>query len=37
MDYRIYESFALILFVQAQRLAIPNTTLDLSIDAPVFC
>ena len=35
-DYRIYESFALILVAQAQRLAIPNTTLDLSIDAPVY-
>jgi len=35
-DYRIYESFALILVTQTQRLAIPNTTLDLSIDAPVY-
>ena len=35
-DYRIYESFALILVAQAQRLALPNTTLDLSIDAPVY-
>ncbi len=35
-DFRIYESFALILVAQAQRLAIPNTTFDLSIDAPVY-
>jgi len=35
-DYRIYESFAFILVAQAQRLAIPNTTFDLSIDAPVY-
>ena len=35
-DYRIYESFALILVAQAQKLAIPNTTIDLSIDAPVY-
>jgi transposase len=35
-DYRIYESFALILVAQAQRFAIPDTPLDLSIDAPVY-
>ena len=35
-DYRIYESFAFILVAQAQRLAVPNTTFDLSIDAPVY-
>lgn len=35
-DYRIYESFASILVVQAQKLAIPNMSFDLSIDAPVY-
>jgi Transposase DDE domain/Domain of unknown function (DUF4372) len=35
-DYRIYESFALILVAHARSLAIPNATLDLSIDAPVY-
>lgn len=35
-DFRIYESFALILVAQVQKLAIPNTILDLSIDAPVY-
>ena len=35
-DFRIYESFALILVTQVQKLAIPNTILDLSIDTPVY-
>jgi transposase len=35
-DYRIYESFASILVSQVQRLAIPEVTFDLSIDAPVY-
>ena len=35
-DFRIYESFALILVAQVQKLAIPNSILDLSIDAPVY-
>ena len=35
-DYRIYESFASILVVQVQKLAIPEMTFDLSIDAPVY-
>ena len=35
-DFRIYESFALILVAQVQKLAIPDAILDLSIDAPVY-
>jgi len=35
-DFRIYESFALILVAKVQKLAIPNSILDLSIDAPVY-
>ena len=35
-DYRIYESFASVLVVQVQKLAIPEMTFDLSIDAPVY-
>jgi hypothetical protein len=35
-DYRIYESFALILVAQAQKLAVPDVAFDLSIDAPVY-
>jgi hypothetical protein len=35
-DYRIYESFASILVVQAQKLAIPDVAFDLSIEAPVY-
>lgn len=35
-DYRIYESFASILVFEVQRFAIPETTFDLSIDAPVY-
>ena len=35
-DYRIYESFASILVTQVQKLAIPNVSFDLSIDAPVY-
>ncbi len=35
-DYRIYESFAATLVVQAQKLAIPNTAFDLPVDAPVY-
>jgi len=35
-DFRIYESFALIQVAQVQKLAIPNSILDLSIDAPVY-
>ena len=35
-DYRIYESFASILVAQAQILAIPNMSFDLSIEAPVY-
>ncbi|MEO5582408.1 MAG: IS4 family transposase [Saprospiraceae bacterium] len=35
-DYRIYESFASILVAQAQSLAIPNVSFELSIDAPVY-
>ena len=35
-DYRIYESFAMTLVTQSQKLAIPNTTLDISIDAPIY-
>ena len=35
-DYRIYESFASILVVQAQKLAIPDVAFDLSIDTPVY-
>jgi Transposase DDE domain/Domain of unknown function (DUF4372) len=35
-DYRIYESFASVLVGQAQKLAIPDVTFDLSIDAPVY-
>lgn len=35
-DYRIYESFAMTLVAQAQRLTSPDATLDLSIDAPVY-
>lgn len=35
-DYRIYESFALILVAQVQKLAIPDAILELSINAPVY-
>jgi Transposase DDE domain/Domain of unknown function (DUF4372) len=35
-DYRIYESFSSVLVAQAQKLAIPDATFDLSIDAPVY-
>jgi len=35
-DYRIYESFAAVLVVQAQKLAKPNESFDLPIDAPVY-
>lgn len=35
-DYRIYESFASILVTQMQRLAIPEVSFDLSIEAPVY-
>lgn len=35
-DYRIYESFASILVTQVQKLAIPEVTFDLPIDAPVY-
>jgi Domain of unknown function (DUF4372)/Transposase DDE domain len=35
-DYRIYESFASILILQAQQLAIPNVEFDSSIEAPVY-
>jgi len=35
-DYRIYESFATILITQAQKLAIPELTFDLPIEAPVY-
>ncbi|MEO6668819.1 MAG: IS4 family transposase [Ferruginibacter sp.] len=35
-DYRIYESFASILVIEVQRLAIPELTFNLSIDAPVY-
>ena len=35
-DYRIYESFASVLVVQVQKLAIPEMTFDLSIDAPLY-
>ena len=34
-DYRIYESFASILVTKVQKLAIPELTFDLPIDAPV--
>lgn len=35
-DYRIYESFALMLVAEIQKLAVPELTFDLSIDAPVI-
>lgn len=35
-DYRIYESFALILVADVQKFAMPEVTFDLSIDAPVY-
>lgn len=35
-DYRIYESFALILVADVQKFAIPEISFDLSIDAPVY-
>jgi len=35
-DYRIYESFASVLIEQAQKLAIPDVGVDLSIQAPVY-
>jgi hypothetical protein len=35
-DYRIYESFALILVADVQKFAVPEVTFDLSIDAPVY-
>jgi len=34
-DYRIYESFALILVSEIQKLALPELTFDLPIDGPV--
>lgn len=35
-DYRIYESFAQILVVRAQKLALPNIVFDSAIEAPVY-
>ena len=35
-DYRIYESFALILVAEIQKLALPVLVFDLPIDAPVI-
>lgn len=35
-DYRIYESFCSVLMAQAQKLAIPELTFDLPIEAPVY-
>ena len=35
-DYRIYESFALILVADVQKFAKPEISFDLSIDAPVY-
>lgn len=35
-DYRIYECFASTLIEQAQKLAIPNASFDLKIEAPVY-
>ncbi len=35
-DYRIYESFALILVAEIQKLALPELAFDLPIDAPVI-
>ena len=35
-DYRIYESFALILVADVQKFATPEVAFDLSIDAPVY-
>ncbi len=35
-DYRIYESFAAVLVVQARQLAKSNESFDLPIDAPVY-
>ena len=35
-DYRIYESYAMILVAQAQKLAIPFESFDLSIEEPVY-
>ena len=35
-DYRIYEDFAMTLVVQAQKLAIPFASFDLSIKEPVY-
>ena len=35
-DYRIYESFAMTLVAQAQKLAIPFESFDLSIKEPVY-
>jgi hypothetical protein len=35
-DYRIYESFALILVAQIQKLELPELAFDLPIDAPVI-
>jgi len=35
-DYRIYESFALILVADVQKFATPEMAFDLSIDAPVY-
>lgn len=35
-DYRIYESFAMILVTQAQKLALPFSSFELSIKEPVY-
>jgi transposase len=35
-DYRIYESFAMTLVAQVQNLAIPFTSFELAIEAPVY-
>jgi Domain of unknown function (DUF4372)/Transposase DDE domain len=35
-DYRIYESFSSVLVAQAQKLAIPDVTFGLPIDAPIY-
>jgi hypothetical protein len=35
-DYRIYETFSSVLVAQAQKLAIPDITFDLPIEAPVY-
>jgi hypothetical protein len=35
-DYRIYESFALLLVAEVQQFAIPQPAFDLSIEAPIY-